>query len=466
VTAAGAGEPLGRIVVVEDDPELLEQLKWSLMGKFEVAAASDARYGRALCESEPDLYLFDLRLPPSGTVEEGLNLLRHVRGRDPDATVVIMSGEPDRAAALKAMSLGAFDFFHKHFDPAELLVVLRRALERRRLLVENRELREAAQSTSDEDLIVGESPPIRRLLEDVRRIANSEASVLLVGESGTGKELVARAIHAGSPRRARAFVAVNAAALPESLAEAELFGHEKGAFTGAVASRPGRFELAQGGTLFLDEIGTLSSAIQSKLLRALETREVERVGGRRPIRVDFRLVSATNERLEDRVAAGTFREDLYYRINAVVVRTPPLRERAEDIPLLARHFLQRLAARHGRGAKTLSPAVIERLRAHPWRGNVRELKHAMETLVLFSDGAEISEDDLPRALRHGPAGGPGPSASDAARVPRDFGAAVAEYEKKLLSEAIAQAHGVKAEAARRLGLDSNQIKYLCRKYGL
>jgi two-component system, NtrC family, response regulator HydG len=466
VTGPADGGALGRIVVVEDDAVLLDQLKWALKGKFEVAAASDARYGRALCESDPDLYLFDLRLPPSGTVEEGLNLLRHVRGRDPDATVVVMSGEPDRAAALKAVSLGAFDFFHKQFDPGELLVVLRRALERRRLLVENRELREAAQPAAADDPIVGDSAPMRRLLGDVRRIADSEASVLLVGESGTGKELVARAVHTGSPRRGRAFVAVNAAALPESLAEAELFGHEKGAFTGAVASRPGRFELAHGGTLFLDEIGTLSPAVQSKLLRALESREVERVGGRRAIRVDFRLVSATNESLEQRVAAGTFREDLFYRINAVVVRIPPLRERPDDIPLLARHFLQRLAARHGRGPKTLSTAVLERLRAHPWHGNVRELRHAVETLVLFSDGEEIGEEDLPRALRSESLRPAGESRSPGSLSAKDFATSVADFEKRLLADAIAQAGGVKAEAARRLGLDSNQIKYLCRKYGL
>jgi DNA-binding NtrC family response regulator len=466
VNASAPGEArLGRVVVVEDDPVLLEQLTWALKGKFDVSAARDATHGRALCDSEPDLYLFDLRLPPSGTVEEGLNLLRHVRRRDPDATVVIMSGEKDRAAALKAMSNGAFDFFRKDVDLAELLVVLRRALERRRLLVENRELREAAQApASDEARIVGESVPMKRLLADVRRIAESEASVLLVGESGSGKELVARAIHAGSPRRGRAFVAVNAAALPESLAEAELFGHEKGAFTGAVSSRPGRFELAQGGTLFLDEIGTLTAGVQSKLLRALETREVERVGGRRPIAVDFRLVSATNESLEDRISAGTFREDLFYRINAVVVRIPPLRERAEDVPLLADHFLRRLAARHGRGPKTLSPAVVERLKAHPWRGNVRELRHAIETLVLFSDGPEIGEEDLPRALRSGPSL-PGANGGGRAAA-KDFATSVADFERGLLADAIAQAGGVKAEAARRLGLDSNQIKYLCRKYGL
>jgi len=465
VTATRPDVRLGRVVIVEDNPELLEQLKWALKGRFEVAAASDAKYGRALCDTYPDLYLFDLRLPPSGTVEEGFGLLRHVRGRDPDATVVIMSGEDERSAALKAMSLGAFDFFRKDFDAAELMVVLRRALERRRLLVENRELREAVREAApgEHERIVGDSEPVRRLLADVRRIADSETTVLLVGESGTGKELIARAIHDGSPRRSRPFVAVNAAALPESLAEAELFGHEKGAFTGAVASRPGRFEMAQGGTLFLDEIGTLSLAIQSKLLRALETREVERVGGRGPIRVDFRLVSATNENLEDRVAAGTFREDLFYRINAVVVRIPPLRERAGDVSLLAEHFLERLAARHGRGAKRLSPAVVERLKAHPWRGNVRELRHAIETLVLFSDGDEISEEDLPRVLRSGGEAARSTASGDA---PKDFASSVAAYEKRLLSEAIAAANGVKAEAARRLGLDSNQIKYLCRKYGL
>ena len=458
--AVSAGEPLGRIVVVEDDPFLLQQLTWSLKGKFAVSGARDATQGKALCESEPDLYLFDMRLPPSNEVQEGLDLLRHVRRRDPEATVVMMSGEGERSDALKAISLGAFDFFQKPIDPAELLLILARALERRRLLAENRELREAVQAPADPDRIVGESAPMKRMLTDVRRIADSEATVLIVGESGTGKDLVARAIHAGSPRRGRAFVAVNAAALPESLAEAELFGHEKGAFTGAVSSRPGRFEMAQGGTLFLDEIGTLSAAVQSKLLRTLESREVERLGGRRPIPVDFRLVSATNENLEERVAAGTFREDLFYRINAVVVRIPPLRERLDDLPRLARHFLSSLAARHGKGTKRLSDAVLERLRAHPWRGNVRELRHAVETLVLFSDGEEIGEEDLPRALRSGP------ETVRTAETPKDFASAVADYEKKLLSDAIAASRGVKAEAARRLGLDANQIKYLCRKYGL
>jgi DNA-binding NtrC family response regulator len=459
--SGGTEKPLGRILIVEDDPFLLQQLTWALKARFAVSSARDATEGRALCDSEPDLYLFDMRLPPSNQLEEGLELLRHARRRDPEATVVMMSGEGEREHAFKALALGAFDFFQKPMDTAELLVILQRALERRRLLAENRELRQAARPSPRFEQLVGKSAPMLRLFRDIEKVAGSDASVLISGESGTGKELVARSVHAGSPRRDRAFVAVNASALPESLAEAELFGHEKGAFTGAIASRPGRFELAQGGTLFLDEIGTLSLAVQSKLLRALESREIERVGGRRTIPVDFRLISATNENLEARVAAGSFREDLYYRIHTVPIVIPPLRERADDIPLLAEHFLARFCARHGRPGKRLSAGVLERLQAHPWRGNVRELQHAVEMLVLFSDGDEVREEDLPRALRD-----PAARAGGETVPPKGFAAAVEEFERRLLTEAIAASNGVKAEAARRLGLDGNQIKYLCRKYGL
>jgi DNA-binding NtrC family response regulator len=453
-----AGAP-GTIVVVEDDPILLDQLRWALKEKFDVRTAENAADARALYESEPDLYLFDLRLPPSGSVDEGLNLLQEVRRRDPDATVVMMSGEKDRELILRSIELGAFDFFRKPIDPAELLVIMKRALERRRLVAENRELRSRAIESDSFDDLVGASPGMRRLFAEIERVAPSGVTVMLQGESGTGKELVAHSIHTRSPRKDRPFVAVNASALPETLAEAELFGHEKGAFTGAVSARPGRFELAHGGTLFLDEIGTLSPAVQSKLLRVLETKQVERVGGRRSTPVDFRLISATNEDLDARIGAGTFREDLFYRINTVVLRIPPLRERTEDIPLLTRHFLARFARRHRKSDPQLSASVMERLRAHSWNGNVRELEHVIENLVLFSDGGVIDEEDLPRVLRQSAAASPaGPS------LP--FAKAVQDYERKLLSDAIASAGGVKAEAARRLGLDPNQIKYLCRKHGL
>jgi len=448
----------GRILIVEDDPILLDQLSWALKDKFEVLAARDALEGRNLCESVPDVYLFDMRLPPSGEVEEGLNLLKEVRQREPDATVVMMSGEGERRDALKAMALGAFDFFQKPVDPAELRVILARAFERRRLLAENRALREQARADGTFGRLVGKSAPMRRLFREIEKVAPSDVTVLVSGESGTGKELVAHAIHAGSSRRDRPFVAVNVSALPESLAEAELFGHERGAFTGAVASRPGRFELAHGGTLFLDEIGTLSAGVQAKLLRAIESREIERVGARRPVPVDFRLVSATNEDLEERVRQGTFREDLFYRVNTIPIRIPPLRERGDDLVLLSEHFLEKLAAQHRRPARRLSPAVIERFRSHSWKGNVRELEHVIEMLVLFAEGDEISEEDLPRALREVSAERSG------RRLP--FSEAVADFERRLLVDTIAEEGGVKAKAARRLGLDGNQIKYLCRKYGL
>jgi DNA-binding NtrC family response regulator len=448
----------GRILIVEDDPALLDQLSWSLKEKFQVLRARDAREGRSLFESEPDIYLFDMRLPPSGEVQEGLNLLTEVRQREPDATVVMMSGEGDRRVALKAMDLGAFDFFQKPVDSAELRVILARALERRRLLAENRALKEQAREDGSFGSLIGRSIPMVRLFREIEKVAPSDATVLIQGESGTGKELVAHSIHAGSPRRDRPFIAVNVSALPESLAEAELFGHERGAFTGAVASRPGRFELAHGGTLFLDEIGTLTAAVQSKLLRAIESREIERVGGRRAIPVDFRLISATNEDLEEGVRRGNFREDLFYRINTIPIRIPPLRERGDDVVLLAGHFLEKFAARHRKPTRKLSPGVVERLRSHPWRGNVRELEHVVEMLVLFAEGDEISEQDLPRAFREAPA-----TAGNASVA---FAQAVADFERRLLAETIAKEGGVKARAARRLGLDGNQIKYLCRKYGL
>ena len=449
----------GTIVVVEDDPFLLDQLKWSLKGLFEVRGARDASEGHALLDSDPDLYLFDLRLPPSGRVEEGLELLQEARRRNPEATVVMMSGEDDRQVALRSIELGAFDFFRKPVDPAELIVILKRALERRRLVAENRELKEQRREEKSFDRLVGKSVGMLRLFREIEKVAPSDATVMLQGESGTGKELVAHSIHERSSRRGGPFVAVNASALPETLAESELFGHERGAFTGAIASKPGRFEMAQGGTLFLDEIGTLSASVQAKLLRVLESREVERIGGRRSIAVDFRLLSATNEDLEARVAGGSFREDLFYRVSTIPVRIPPLRERPEDIPLLAEHFLAKYSARHRKSERRLADGVLERLAVHPWKGNVRELEHVIEMLVLFCDGEVIGEENLPGVLRRT---APAPAAGSPASFPK----AVEEFERKLLSDAIAQAGGVKAEAARRLGLDGNQIKYLCRKYSL
>lgn len=449
---------VGRVAIVEDDEILLSQLTLALEGQFEVLGARSATEGRALFDEDPDVYLVDLRLPPSHEVEEGLSLVRAIRQARPDATVVVMSGESERRWALKALDLGAFDFFRKPLDRAELLFVLKRALERHRILRENRVLREEVFRGQSHGELIGSSDGMRRLFSAIDKVASSDATVLLVGESGTGKELVARSLHRKSARSTGPFVAVNGAALPESLAESELFGHEKGAFTGAAGTKLGKFELAHRGTLFLDEVATLSPPVQAKLLRTIETREVERVGGRKPVPVDIRLVAASNEELEARVAAGTFREDLFYRINTVVLRLPPLRERLEDLPVLVSFFAARFAERHGKTAKRFSSEALKAFRGHPWRGNVRELQHLVEMLTLMVDEEEILPEHLPGTF----ASRSGSTAEDALPLSE----AVAQFEKGLIEKAIARSNGVKARAATALGLDANQMKYLCRKYGL
>jgi two-component system NtrC family response regulator len=455
-----APAPEGRLVIVEDDAALLDQLIWSLKGTFEVSKASDAATGLARADEPVDLFLIDLRLPPSNEAEEGLRLLSALRKKRPDAAVVVMTGEADRKHALKAVDLGAYDFFRKPVNKAELLLILRRALERSRLLAENRALRDESLRHCSYETIVGTSAPMKALFSKIAKVARTDVTVLLQGESGTGKELVAEALHRGSPRSAGPFVAVNGSALPEGLAESELFGHEKGAFTGAVAARAGKFEQAGGGTLFLDEVSTLSPAIQAKLLRVLESRSFERVGGAKTIRADIRLVAASNDDVALLVKKGAFREDLFYRLNTVLLVLPPLRERREDIPLLVEHFASRAARRHGKGPKTFAPETLEALAKMPFPGNIRELEHLVEMLTILVDEETVTPAHLPVAEVRAP-----PPAA-AGEGPEPFAEAVARFEKELLSRAIARSGGVKARAAEALGLDANQMKYLCRKYRL
>jgi DNA-binding NtrC family response regulator len=454
----GSRQVEGRLAIVEDDPDLRDQLVWALKARFAVHCAGDATKGLELSALEPDVYLLDLRLPPSGEPEEGLRLLQAIRRRQPDATVVVMTAEAERRWALEAVELGAFDFFRKPFETSDLLHVLGRALERHRLLAENRELKEKAFRRESYGGLVGESPGMRALFAVIEKVAPTDATVLVTGESGTGKELVAEAIHRGSSRKSGPFVAVNSSALVETLAETELFGHERGAFTGAVASRAGRFEAAHGGTLFLDEVATLSPAVQAKLLRVLERHDFERVGGTKTIHVDIRLVAATNEELESRVAAGTFRNDLFYRLNTVILRIPPLRERREDIPLLVSFFASRAAERHGRRPKIFSQGAFEALARHPFRGNVRELDHLVEMVTVLVEEDVIGPEHFPGSMAAAPAV-PGLDGLPFAEV-------VSRFERDLLARAIEAAGGVKARAAEALGLDSNQIKYLSRKHGL
>jgi DNA-binding NtrC family response regulator len=452
----------GRLAIVEDDRELLEQLRWALASRFEVRGAGDGVSARELFEGDPEVFLIDLRLPPSNTPEEGLKLLAEIRERKPEAAVIVMTGETDRRYALRAVEMGAYDFFYKPVESGELLLILGRALERQRLRGELRILREESASRQSFEKMIGQSPPMRDLFRDIEKIAGTDATVLVQGESGTGKELVAQSIHRLSGRANRRFVAVNSSALPETLAESELFGHEKGAFTGAISSRPGRFELAEGGTLFLDEVATLSPAVQAKLLRALETRVIERVGSGRPTPVDIRLIAASNEDLEERVAAGAFREDLLYRLNTVTLRVPALRERPQDIPALCDFFAERAARQHRRPTKRFLPATLEAFGRHRWPGNVRELEHLVEMLTLMVEEEEIAPSHLPGALRdRSVSSSPGSSGRG-----RPWREAVAEFERDYLKRAIEGASGNRAAAGRGLGLNPHQMKYLCQKYKL
>jgi DNA-binding NtrC family response regulator len=449
------------LLVVEDDRLHADQLRWALGEQYALRFAVDRDSGlAALAEAAPDLVLLDLCMPPEMSPEAGLAVLRAVRARDPDTPVVVMSALEEREPALRAVEQGAWDFFTKPIDVTALKVVLSRALERQALARENRRLRADLERRFRVEGIVGASPAMVRVLEAIRRVADSPVTVTIEGESGTGKELVARAIHYSGARRNGPFVPVHCAALPDSLVESELFGHEKGAFTGADAPRVGRFEAARGGTLFLDEIATLPPAVQVKLLRVLEERAVVRRGSNEPRPVDIRLVVATNESLEARVARKEFREDLLFRIRGFPILVPPLRERREDIPLLAEHFLRTACERNGQPAKHLDAEARRELTARRWPGNVRELLHAMENLALTVDGETVRPEDLPPP----PESLPPLGAMDDA--PSDFKTAVLRFERQLLEGAIAREGGVKARAARALGLDPAQMKYLVRKHGL
>jgi DNA-binding NtrC family response regulator len=450
------------VLVVDDDAPLADQLRWVLAGRYDVSLAAD-RPGaiEALETLHPDLVLLDLCLPPDGTPEEGFRVLRSARSRGGDVAVVVMSGLETREAALRAVDEGAYDFFSKPLDLPAFEVVVARALERQALERENRRLRETLQERFRVDGIVGGSPAMLRVFDSIRRVADSPVTVFLQGESGTGKELVARAIHFSGSRRNNPFVALHCGAIPETLLEAELFGHEKGAFTGAVASRVGRFEAADEGTLFLDEIASICPATQIKLLRVLEQRTFERLGSNRPVPVDIRLVVASNEDLQAKVDRGEFRKDLFFRIHVFPIRLPSLRERREDIPILAEHFLRRACETAGLPPRRFSPEVRSALRSRDWPGNVRELMNVVEMLSLVSDGDVIDQAALPYEWQQS-------LEAPALRRAREAGlhAAVEEFERGLLLDAIDRAGGVKARAARELGLKPSQMKYLSQKHGL
>ena len=448
------------LLVVEDDRLHADQLRWALDEEYEVRFATDVDAAlAALDHAEPDLLLLDLCLPPEMSPEAGFRILGAARARHPDAVVVVMSALEERDQALRAIDSGAYDFFSKPVDVPALRVVLTRALERRNLERENRRLHDDLARRYCTNEIVGVSAPIQKVHEAIHRVCDVPVTVLIEGESGTGKELVARAIHFSGSRRSGPFVALHCAALPESLVESELFGHERGAFTGAETARTGRFEAAHGGTLFLDEVSTLPLAVQVKLLRVIEERAVTRLGSNQPRPIDIRLVVATNEDLDAMVQRREFREDLLYRIRGFPIRLPALRDRREDIPLLADHFLLRASAERGGPALRFDADARLELERRAWPGNVRELQHVVESLAFTVQGQIIGARDLP------PAAGL-PLAGSAEELPSDFKEAMRLHERRLLERALARTGGVKARAARELGLDPAQMKYLVRKHGL
>jgi DNA-binding NtrC family response regulator len=388
----------GRILLIDDEELMVESFTALLSAEgYDVEGATTGQCGLArLEEKQFDVVLCDLNLPDLN----GMDLLQKCKTICPETVFIIITAYGSVGAAVKAMKDGAYDFICKPLQLDELLSVLDRALERIRLIDENRALREAISERYDFSQIIGQSKGIRDVLERIRKVIDTKCNVLITGESGTGKELIARAIHYNSPQAARPFVVVNCGAIPRELLESELFGHEKGAFTGASSRKKGLFEEADGGTLFLDEIGDLPPELQVKLLRAVQDGEIRRVGGTELIRIDCRIVAATNQDLRAKVDEGRFRADLYYRLNVVPIHVPPLRERSEDIPLLVEHLLQKYSVKLNHPVKKISQAALELLMRQPWQGNVRELENILERAILFStDQDYINVEDLPASFQ-------------------------------------------------------------------
>jgi DNA-binding NtrC family response regulator len=397
----------------------------------------------------PALMLLDLQMPEM----DGMAVLRELQHRSVDLPVIVITAHGSIEVAVEAMKTGAFDFLPKPVDPAHLEIVVRKALERRRLVESNRWLRDALAAHQAE--VLGDSAPMRQAVAVAHKAALSASTVLLVGESGTGKEVFAQAIHRWGPRKDHPFVVVNCVALSEHLLESELFGHEKGAFTGAHQAKKGKFEVARGGTVFLDEIGDMPFGLQAKLLRALQDHTFERVGGTKPIQADLRIIAATNRNLEEAVTEKRFREDLYYRLNVIRLALPPLRERTDDLPLLARHFLAKYAAAIKKPIRGITPEALRLLVAHTWPGNVRELANAIERAVVLCAGDMIGPDDL-AIFRTLPAAGPSPILP---LGPGDFHRRVAAYKRALVDTALQRTGGNQTKAAHLLGI---QRSYLWR----
>jgi two-component system response regulator PilR (NtrC family) len=452
-----------RILVVDDERSMQEFLEILLRREgYDVTCAGDVDGALLALESDDfDLVISDLQMPG----KTGLDLLHALRETSPETVALVMTAFASTETAIAAMKEGAYDYLTKPFQVDEIRLVLEKALEKKLLARENRRLRSELRSQIRQRALIGSGSAMQRVYELIGQVAETKANVLISGESGTGKELVARAIHAASDRRERPFVALNCGAIPENLLESELFGHVKGAFTGAVGNKEGLFETADTGTLFLDEVGELPPTLQVKLLRAIQEKAIRRVGGTNDRRVDVRILAATNRRLEDEVAAARFREDLYYRLNVIQIAVPPLRERPEDVPLLVQHFVEKYARELGKEIGGASEEAMRRLLEHSYPGNVRELENVIERAVALSRGGTIEVDALPPNLLRSPADG----AARGALLPADganLETLVNDYERGLLLEALERAGGVKKRAAKLLGVSFRSFRYRLQKLGL
>jgi len=446
-----------RILIADDEKNMRWVLGQALESEgYEVAQAADGKEAlSAIAEQEPDVLVLDHRMPEP----DGMEVMRRVRGKGLKFPIIMLTAHGNVAQAVEAMKAGASEYLTKPFDLEELKLSIEKALQYRDLAAEVERLREEIDKEYDVEGIVASDGRMLDILETVRKVAPTSATVVIYGESGTGKELIARAIHNLSDRATKPFVSVSAGALPETLLESELFGYEKGAFTGAMTPKPGRFEMANGGTLFLDEIGDISAATQVKLLRVLQERRFERLGGTRSIEVDVRIVAATNRDLQQLIADGDFREDLFYRLNVVPVTLPPLRQRASDIPLLVAHFLEKYKA----GGKTFSADAMEALVNYQWPGNIRELENTVERLVILTHSEEIGLDDLPAEVR---AGIGAVDRGAACYVLPEDGVNLEEVELDLVRQALDRTGGSAPKAAKLLGLTAKTLEARMQRLGL
>jgi DNA-binding NtrC family response regulator len=457
-----------RLLIVDDERAICIAIQRLLTGRgYAVDTAHSAEQAMEMLERSPyHLVITDLNLK---TVS-GMDLLRWARQHAPETAVIMITAFGSEKIAVEAIKLGAADYLPKPFDNDELEVMVARVLEGVTLRRDLRLLQEKVADAYGFGALIGKSAAMQRVFDVIRKVADTDLTVLIRGPSGTGKELVANALHYNSPRRAKPLIKVNCAAFSRELVESELFGHEKGAFTGAAATREGKFEVADGGTLLLDEIGDMSLETQAKILRVLQEKELERVGGNKTIKVDVRVLAATNQDLEAKTRDGTFREDLYYRLNVVPITLPPLRERAGDLPLLIEHFLAAAATRLRREQKTLGPDAFRALMAHEWKGNVRELEHAIEQATALASGPEIQLDELPGSVCPAAGGAAGVSPAGANDRPTTFKEAkqqlVERFERQFIVEALERHHGNISKAAEEIGMYRQHLQLKLAEYGI